>query len=243
MYLLINVPLIIKRVVFGSMEHWLPIIIAVFLGIGIIRYARKKLNKKNQHLLIHFIAITVSFTVISFHLHKFIYGHYDIQKDLPLYLCSLLAIVIPVFTYYRKYWMYEILVFWIIAGTFQATITPDIASGFPTFDYIRYWVVHLGLLFIIAFATFVFKMMPNFQSIFKSFFALQLYVVAIMIINYILSANYFYLNQKPKSASLLDYFGEWPYYIIVVQLILVPYFLIVYLPFYIYKKRSRLETR
>ena len=243
MFILPNiVPLIFKRVPFGSMEHWLPILIAISLGICLIYYAKKKLNKKNQQRLIHVIAIAVSLTVISFHLHKFIYGHYDIHKDLPLYLCSLLAIVIPIFTHYRKYWMYEILVFWVIAGTFQATITPDIASGFPTFDYIRYWVVHLGLLLIIAYATLVFKMMPNFKSIFKSFFALQLYVVAIMIINYILNANYFYLNEKPKSASLLDYFGEWPFYIIVVQLIVVPYFIIIYLPFYIYKKRTRLQV-
>lgn len=236
------VPLVFNRVAFGSMEHWFPIVMAILLGIGIMHYANKKLGKKNQQHLVHFIAIAVSLTVISFHLHKYAFGHYDIRTDLPLYLCSLLAILIPVFTYYRKYWMYEVLVFWVVAGTLQAVITPDIATGFPTFDYIRYWVVHLGLLLIIGYATFVFKMLPNFKSVFRSFFVLQLYVVAMMIINYILKANYFYLNQKPKSASLLDYFGEWPVYIIVVQLIIIPYFLLVYLPFYIYQKKSKSQA-
>ena len=231
------VPTIFYRVGFGSIEHWLPIVMAIVLGIGIMRYANKQLDKKNQQHLIHIIAIAVSLTVISFHLHKFIFGNYDLRTDLPLYLCSFLAIVIPIFTYYRKYWMYEILVFWVIAGTLQAVITPDIASGFPKFDYIRYWVVHLGLLLIIGYATFVFKMLPNLKSVFRSFLVLQLYVLAIMIINDALNANYFYLNQKPTSASLLDYFGEWPVYIIVVQLIIIPYFLVVYLPFYWYQKK------
>lgn len=241
MYLLFKfMPLILHRVAFGSMDHWLPILIGITLGIVVIRYSRKHLKKKNQQRLIHFFSIAVSLTVIGFHLNKIISENYDIHKDLPLYLCSLLAIIIPIFTFYLKYWMYEILVFWIITGTLQAIITPDIASGFPTFDYIRYWVVHLGLLTIIAYATFVFKMIPNFKSIFKSFFALQLYVVAMMIINYLLKSNYFYLNHKPKSASLLDYFGEWPFYIIVVQIIIVPYFLLVYLPFYLYQKKTRL---
>ena len=134
--------------------------------------------------------------------------------------------------------MFEILVFWIIAGTIQGVITPDIAIGFPDFDYFRYWVVHLGLLLIIFYATVVFKMRPRFKSVFKSILALQVYVAMMVATNIILDANYFYLNEKPQSASLLDYFGEWPYYILVTQLILIPYFLIIYLPFYLVNKKS-----
>ncbi len=233
------VPLMLKRVAMGSAEHWVPVLIGIILGSGLINHAKQKLNQRSQALLIHGFAVVISLTVITFHLHKYSLGTYDIQKDLPLYLCSLLAIVMPVFTHYRKFWMYEILLFWIIAGTLQAIITPDIATGFPTFDYIRYWAVHLGLVIIIFYATFVFKMTPNFKSIFKSILALQLYVLLMIGINYLLNANYFYLNEKPKSASLLDYFGEWPMYIIVVQLIVVPYFFLIYLPFYLAKKRSK----
>ena len=127
--------------------------------------------------------------------------------------------------------------FWIIAGTLQGVITPDIAIGFPSFDYFRYWIVHLGLLSIIFYAIFVFKMRPKLKSVFKSFFALQLYVILVVIINYLLNANYFYLNEKPESASLLDYFGEWPYYIIITQLIIIPLFLFIYLVFYFSLRR------
>ena len=135
--------------------------------------------------------------------------------------------------------MFEILLFWIIAGTSQGVITPDIPVGFPVFDYFRYWVVHLGLLIVIFYAVFVFKMKPRFKSVFKSFFALQLYVVFMVAINYVLKANYFYLNQKPESASILDYLGEWPLYIIAVQIIIIPYFLLIYLPFYIIERRRK----
>lgn len=228
------------KVAFGSQEHWLPIVIGLFLGAIIIKFALKT-NVKGQQRLFNVIALVISLTVISFHLHKLAFGSYRLQKDLPLYLCSLLGILIPVFSYYRKYWMYEILVFWIIAGTLQATITPDISSGFPAFDYIRYWVVHLGLLLVIAYATIVFKMLPKFKSIFKSFLALQLYFVMMIIINWMLGSNYFYLNQKPQSASLLDYLGDWPLYIILVELILIPYFLLIYLPFYVYQKNRKLN--
>lgn len=220
--------LVLKRVQLLSWEHLFPIILLSFFFILLI-YRSKKISVKNQARLIHLVAVFISFTVAGFHIHKAIRFNYNIQTDLPLYLCSLLALTIPIYTYYRRYWMFEILIFWIISGTLQGVITPDIAEGFPNLDYFRYWIVHLGLLGIIIYEIFVFKLTPNFISIFKSFGALQIYVLLMIGINYLLDANYFYLNEKPKSASLLDHFGDWPLYLIVAQLIVLPLFFIIYL--------------
>jgi hypothetical integral membrane protein (TIGR02206 family) len=168
------------RVQIGSVEHILPILMALLFGYFLIKYSKSSLKAKQKQNAIHAFAILVSLTVITYHVYKIVNKDYNFKTDLPLYLCSFLAIIIPIFTYYRKYWMYEFLVFWIIAGTLQGVITPDIAEGFPSFDYFRYWMVHLGLLIIIFYATFVFKMRPKFKSIFKSFFALQGYVIAMI---------------------------------------------------------------
>lgn len=228
----------IERVSIGSLQHLAPVIAALIFTILFIWYSKRKLSNDSQKKAIHFVAILVSLTVAAFHIYKITLGNYQIKSDLPLYLCSLLALLIPIFTYYKSYLMYEILLFWILAGTIQGIITPDIAEGFPSFDYFRYWMVHLGLLTIIFYATFVFEMRPTFKSVFKSILALQAYVAMMVAINIILDANYFYLNEKPQSASLLDYFGEWPYYILVTQLILIPYFLLIYLPFYLTNKKA-----
>ncbi len=223
----------------GSLQHILPILLAIVFTIGFLKYSKDNFNDTQQQKAVHFFACLVSITVISFHVYRMLYHDYNFKTDLPLYLCSLLAVIIPIFTYYRKYWMFEILVFWIIGGTLQGVLTPDISVGFPSFDYFRYWTVHLGLLSVIFYFIFVFKMKPKLKSVFKSFLALQLYIVLTMALNYSLDANYFYLNEKPVSASLLDYFGEWPYYLLVVQLIIIPLFLIIYLPFYFAERKMR----
>lgn len=219
------------KVTIGSLLHIIPILFALGFTIYFVKYSNKNFSLLQKQKAAHFLGWSVSATLISFHLYHIIFEDYNFKTDLPLYLCSLLALVIPIFTYYRKYWMFEILVFWIIGGTIQGVLTPDISKGFPSFDYFRYWMVHLGLLSIIFYFIFVFKMKPTLRSVFKSFLALQVYVVLMVGLNYVLDANYFYLNQKPKSASLLDYFGEWPYYILVGQLIIIPLFLLIYLPF------------
>jgi hypothetical integral membrane protein (TIGR02206 family) len=238
-FIIYNAIFLLNRVEIGSFQHIFPILIAVLFSVLFIHYAKSKLNKRQQVLALHVFAYLVSFTVLGFHLCKISFGNYNFTTDLPLYLCSLMGLLIPIFTHYRKFWMYEILLFWIIAGTSQGVITPDIELGFPSFDYFRYWVVHLGLLIIIFYATFVFNMRPKFKSVFKSFFAIQLYIIVMVVINFILKANYFYLNEKPQSASLLDYFGEWPLYLITTQLIIIPYFLLIYLPFYLFKRKRK----
>jgi len=238
-FLIYNAIFLYQRVAIGSVQHIIPILIALIFCVYIIRVAKFNSSTNQQFLMFNAIGFAVSLFVVAFHLYFISLGNYKIETDLPLYLCSLTAILIPFFTVYRKNWMYEILVFWIIAGTSQGVITPDILEGFPSFDYFRYWTVHLGLLSIIFYATFVFNMRPKLKSVFKSFFALQIYLIVMMLINYVLKANYFYLNEKPKSASVLDLFGEWPYYIMVAQLFLIPYFLIIYLPFYLTNRKAK----
>ncbi|MBR9845028.1 MAG: YwaF family protein, partial [Algicola sp.] len=122
------------RVTIGSLEHVVPIGIAILLSVILIRFAKQSSSAKVKRFLFNSLAILVSLTVFSFHLYHICFESYDIKTDLPLYLCSLMALLIPVFSYFKKYWMFEILVFWIIAGTIQGVITPDIAIGFPDFD-------------------------------------------------------------------------------------------------------------
>ncbi|TYB79422.1 YwaF family protein [Bizionia myxarmorum] len=240
-YLILSI-VVLNRVSIGSAEHLVPIFSAILLGIAIIHFSNRRVLQQQKENIFQLLGAFVSLAVVLFHLHKISLGGYNLSEDLPLFLCSFLALIIPVFTYFRKYWMYEILLFWIIAGTLQGVVTPDISEGFPSFDYFRYWIVHLGLLTIIIYATIVLKMRPTLKSVFKSFLTLQVYAVVVMGINYLLDANYSYLNRKPKSASALDYLGEWPYYLLVMEAILIPFFLLIYLPFYITKKKEILRN-
>ena len=88
------------------------------------------------------------------------------------------------------------------------------------------------------YATFVYKMRPTLKSVFKSFIALQVYIIFMFILNYILDSNYFYTNKKPNATTLLDVFGEWPQYIFVVELIVIPFFMLIYLPFYLTRSKN-----
>ncbi len=221
-----------------SLEHIIPVILCVVLGATLIAYANLRLDIDQQKKLFSRLGWFVCLSVVAFHINLLMSGRYDIKVDLPLFLCSFMAIFIPVFTSTRKYWLYEIFVFWIIAGTTQGIITPDVGGVFPDFEYFRYWIVHLGLYIIIFYAIIVFKMRPKLTSVFKAVVGIQFYIILMAFINYFLDSNYSYLSRKPVSASILDYFGEWPTYLVVVELLVIPYFLLIYFFFQITNKKK-----
>ena len=229
---------LLSHVQFGSLEHLLPIGLAILLCFALV-FVMKNKSELLKNQVFKMLGFFVSAFIAVFHLYKISQGDYSLQTDLPLFLCSFMALFIFVFTSTKSFRVFEILLFWIILGTSQGVITPDIEIGFPTFDYFRYWVVHLGVLIIIVYAIAVFKMKPTLKSAVKSFVVLQVYFVALMLINTILNANYGYLNYKPKAGSVLDYFGDWPTYVIIGQLILIPAFLIIYFPFFLFKRRIK----
>jgi hypothetical integral membrane protein (TIGR02206 family) len=224
-------------VMFG-MQHLVVLLFFVLAGILLINRA-KKLPEKQQFKIANFFAFSLAITVVVWTLLKIYIRGFDIKLDLPFHLCNIIALLLPILTITRKKIYYEIVFFWILAGTTHSIITPDLKNGFPNFIFFKYWYVHAGLIIFILYFTIVFKLRPTFKSALKSFVALQGYIVLMFIVNDLTGANYFYTNRKPDVASALDYLGEWPNYIFVVEIIMIPYFLLFYLPFYLSAKKIK----
>ncbi|MDG1697719.1 MAG: TIGR02206 family membrane protein [Polaribacter sp.] len=218
---------------YTSQHLWL-IFLMLLIGSSIILWTRKQ-KKSTQIKIGNIVAFSISLTVIFGTSLKFFKGDFNYQEDLPFHLCSFLALIIPILSTTRKFLYYEILFFLIIAGTSQSLITPD-EYNYLNFPFFRYWFVHGGLVFFMMYATFVYKMRPTLKSVGKSFLGMQIYMILMFVLNYFLGSNYFYTNRKPNVATLLDVFGEWPQYVFIVELIVIPYFLLLYLPFYLTRK-------
>lgn len=214
---------------FGA-QHLLTLVGFVTLTVATVLFvSRWKQDKKLNFFKISCWAVFSSYFLLLI----LLYVVDGIQPDynLPLYLCNVLGLALPFFAHRINQTFFEVFYFLIIGGTLQAIITPDITSGFPSFYYFKYWILHLGLVYVIVIATFVLGYRPRFKGIWLAWISLEVYFVLMMIVNYFLGSNYLYLNQKPAMPSALDYFGPWPTYVIVVQLIVIPVFILLYLPF------------
>ena len=218
-----------------TLQHAIVALFCICFGFALIVITKKQTNKV-QSIIGNVFAFSICFTVLLgtfVHLYK---GNFNIQEDLPLHLCSFLALIIPVLSVTKKFVYYEIFFFLILAGTLQSLITPD-EHNYLNFPFFRYWFVHAGLVVFMFFATFIYKMRPTLRSVGKSFLAMQAYMLFMFILNYFLGSNYFYTNRKPDVATALDLFGDWPQYIFVVEILVIPYFILIYLPFYLTRKK------
>jgi hypothetical integral membrane protein (TIGR02206 family) len=217
-------------------QHLGVVLFLIFCGVALILWAKKQ-NKKTQTRVGNLLTISIATTIIFGTFLKIYKGDFNYQEDLPLHLCSFLGLTAPLLSLTKKFVYYEVFFFLVMAGTLQSVITPD-QYNYLNFPFFRYWFVHAGLVIFMMYATFVYKMRPTLKSVWKSFLGMQVYMLLMFVLNYFLGSNYFYTNRKPDAATLLDLFGDWPQYVFVVELIVIPYFLLIYLPFYLTRKKA-----
>jgi hypothetical integral membrane protein (TIGR02206 family) len=160
----------------------------------------------------------------------------DLSLVLPFHACYFLNLLMPVLLWRRSYFLFEVSYFLIMAGCIQALFTPDLQTVFPDYINIRYFFVHIGLVQSILYAIFVYGFRPTWRSFGKSFLWSNVYFVFVIGVNALLGTNFMYLRQKPPTPTLLDLFGDWPWYIAGAELLALVLFAVVMLPFAFRKK-------
>src|SRR5690606_2435999 len=157
-------------------------------------------------------------------------GTYDLRYDLPLFLCRIVAWILP-FAMLKKnrFWL-GIMYFWVLAGTFQGLVTPDLAEGFPGYFYFRYWFLHAGLVVSILYAVIVFRIRIRWTDFWREIGLTQVYLILIHPVNLLLKSNYSYTVQKPPKPTILDLFGPWPWYFLGAEALMIVFFVLLMLP-------------
>lgn len=224
------------RFVHGSRQHLFIIILTVLLGAYSIWYARKNDNKKSPVTIgkwMAWILIINSLVYVGYRIQS---GYWELRYDLPMEFCnwSMLVTVIALFTQNRLY--AELSYFWVLTGSVHGIITPDLQVSFPHIYFFIFFIAHSGLVIASLYSVFGLKLYPGRKSVFRAILMTQVYVIAAFTVDKLLGGNYGYMIEKPQFGSVLDYFGPWPFYIFVIQLIGSVFFFILYIPFYFQNK-------
>jgi hypothetical integral membrane protein (TIGR02206 family) len=209
-------------------QHLLPLVFFSLAGFLLIRNA-KGWSERTQTRVGFITSLIVLAFMVGGSIIKLSRGTFDYTDDLPLYLCRLIAWALPVVMWYRNKFWAGIFYFWVLAGTLQGLITPDLAEGFPDYFYFRYWVLHAGLVIATLYAVLVFKVQIKWQHFWLAIGFAQVYIIIIHIINVAIGSNYSYTIRKPPG-SILDFMGPWPWYILAGEGVMVILFLLLMIP-------------
>ena len=222
--------------IFMGYDHIVSNLLFIIILIGLPYYAKKHLSENKQHTIGIIIGVVIALGYLSWLCLEIIGGTFDIKLHLPFHLCRTANLLVAIVLIYRSYLAYEIVFFWGLT-VIHAIITPDITQGFPHYHFIRFWVTHQLMFIGVIYATFVYDIRPRKRSIYISFISVMIFFIITIPINLLLKSNYFWICGKPPVPTILDYFGPWPWYIIVVMILtLIHFYLFYYLIIFLSNK-------
>lgn len=160
---------------------------------------------------------------------------WSLANSLPLHLCGASIILSIILLISKSEKIYEILYFWGLGGALQALITPDFGNySYQHYRFYQFFFAHGLIISTVIFMTFVYSYRPTKKSVIRVFIITNIYTIFVGVINYLTGGNYLFIRQKPATPSLLDYLGDWPWYILSLEAITIITFMLLYLPFAIY---------
>ncbi len=214
-----------------STEHKIVLLLTALLTVFCPLVTNYSLALDEQQMLLRGIAVIVSLAVAGWTLARMFLGRFDFTTDLPLDICNLAGILLPFLMWDPHPTIYQVLYFWVMAGTLQAILTPNLYNAFPHYTSLKYWTAHCGLIIYFVTLTATTELQPTLAGVLISFIVLLIYAALMYGINVLLGSNYFYVIRKPDTASVLDYLGDWPWYILAGAIFALIVFYLLYLPF------------
>ncbi|MFH1745939.1 MAG: TIGR02206 family membrane protein [Planctomycetota bacterium] len=221
---------IIGSFVLFSTEHSAALLAIALVGAGLSVLTRTRVSQRRR-VCYCVAAVTVAGTLFE-QTGKIVTGHWVAQDSLPLHLCDIAvfvsagALVAAVTATAhprandrlhksgRASILYELTYYWALGATLQALLTPDLDVPYPRPEWFRYFVTHGGIVIGVLVMTFGLGMRPRASSLIRVWLLTLGLAVAVLGINWLIGSNYMFLCQPPGNASLIDYLGPWPWYLL-----------------------------
>ena len=205
---------------------WKGLVSCFFLISSVIILTRNKSVEFNEITSAYFAYLAIIIYVAT-NIFAIIIGDWTIQNFLPLHLCNISYFICILVLLKGKQWMFEWSLLLALPSALNALITPELIWGSSNWNIFEYYFMHGSLILVPLYLMFVMNYKLRIFSWWKTFLRLQIVFLIVFSLNLLLDTNYMFLLSKPLVNNLLI-IGDWPFYILNVQLIGFLHILIIY---------------
>ena len=213
---------------------WLTVWVAVpFIG-------KKYLNREQQKMVLWAMLVFVVGQEVVDYWNRTQVRNLTLALDLPLHFCHL-SLIFAVYLLIRpnKY-LYEITYFWGLGGALQSMITPDM-TDFDNYLAVFLFNAHHAMIILVCIWLAVINgYRCRKGAILRTMILTNIVIWPVWLIDWIVDANYMFLMERPPTESPLV-FGDWPMYIINVEVVGFIICLILNLPMIYLRRKEELQ--
>jgi len=184
-----------------------------------VAWVYSKSSQKLKKIIIQAVSYLVIFNEFAFQVNMLFYGIWSYKTSLPLEMCYISALLIPLYSTKTesrtlKNWFF----FAGFCGSLFAFINTNLSEFEQIYISIHYFFAH-GLVIFIAFSIVADGYRPTWKDYFNVIKWTTLLVFIIILINIILNTNYMFTFEKPSGINFTLLMPEWPYYFLIMLLI------------------------
>lgn len=142
--------------------------------------------------------------------------HYPppLDNQIPLHFCDITAFLAGFALLTKKQYLCELTYFWGFTGTFLALFTPNLFHDFPHPLFLVFFLQHGSIVIAALILPLSLQRPPRKGSWKKASAYLFLYAFIALPINSLLKTNFGFLCAKPQGATPMDWFPQWPWYLV-----------------------------
>lgn len=138
--------------------------------------------------------------------------HFNPAWSLPLHLCDLMTLLVPLTLLGRQRRWISLLYFLGLALSLQGLLTPDVQHGLLHPEFWLFWFDHASIVGTAIYMVVVHQFRPTRRDYYWAVQAGLMYVIFVFPIDAIWGFNYGYLgNAYPNQPTLIDWLGPWPW--------------------------------
>jgi len=191
------------------------------------------------------LAVLLIASVVAYQLVVALGGQFEADSDLPLQLTDIVTVIAALALWSRSLLLFELTYFWGLTASLLAVLTPglDPDDGFPSFFFWHYFVTHSGVVLAGLFLAFGLGLTARSGAVRRVFLATLAWAAVATVGNAFTGGNYMFLRERPRTPSMLDYMGPWPWYILSASLLALGLFALLDLPFRTRRERALIPSK
>ncbi|YCM45400.1 TIGR02206 family membrane protein [Verrucomicrobiaceae bacterium 227] len=211
---------------FGQ-THGITILTLIILGGICIAYGRRGCTWPRAVLaficLVIYPVNQIALSTLDFQL--------PLNNIIPGHLCDIAALTAGFGLLTGKPLLCELTYCWGLAGTIQGLITPNLPFDFPHPMFWSFFLQHGVIVIVALYLPLVMDWKPRPGIVPRILLWNQVYFLSALALNGALGTNFGFLLEKPRGASPLDAMGDWPIYLIWLQVLAAVLMTLLLLPF------------